>query len=622
MVEGGCGWKTWGDGFDSTGAYWFNYFIYILLALPMGCCASWFVHIYSKAAARSGLSEMKVMLGGFILKKFLGIRTVMIKALGVILGVASGLHIGKLGPLVHIACCWGNIFARRFTKYNTNEVKKREILSASVAAGVSAAFGSPIGGVLFSLESLSSYFPPQTMWRSFWCSITAALCLGYIDPFQTGKLVQFGVTSNANQWHWRELPLFALIGCFGGFVGASFNHLNIQVNLYRKKHKWLYLHPVREVALLTLITAVVNYPNIYLRGSASGLLAQLFTNCRDVTPLTAYDTSAGDNVHNALCEDESANDSPLMISLLLCASITNFFFTAFTYGCNVPGGVFMPGLVIGASIGRMVGWGLQLNFLAQGPTGFFSECIDKTYCVSPGLYAIIGAAAVLTGITRLTVSLAIVIYEVTGGLEYIAPIMITIVCAKWSADALGKQGLYAMRINKLHGYPWIDAYAEMELIGPAMDIMSRQPVCLNVYGGTLYSLKALLAKYPYHGFPIIDNNFDQLIYGYIARSDLELLIEQNKEADAKNPFVPVHFSHDPPPYPTPHFLDFSGNVDKYVVKILPHTPIDRVLGLFQGLGLRYVLVTSHKGQLLGIIKKKDVLVYIREHNGGKNTELV
>ena len=158
----------------------FNYFVYLMLALPMGVLASWFVNIYSKTAARSGLSEMKVMLGGFIIKKFLGIRTVIIKALGVILGVSAGLSIGKLGPLVHIACCWGNIFARRFTKYNTNEVKKREILSASVAAGVSAGFGSPIGGVLFSLESLSSYFPPQTMWRSFWCSITAALCLGYI----------------------------------------------------------------------------------------------------------------------------------------------------------------------------------------------------------------------------------------------------------------------------------------------------------------------------------------------------------------------------------------------------------------------------------------------------------
>ena len=193
---------------------------------------------------------------------------------------------------------------------------------------------------------------------------------------------------------------------------------------------------------------------------------------------------------------------------------------------------------------------------------------------------------------------------------------------RWSADALGKQGLYAQRINKLHGYPWIDAYAEMELIGPAMDIMSRDLVCLTVYGMNLYTIKNMLQQYPYHGFPIIDNQTDRLIYGYIARSDLELLIEEQQanEPDNKNPFVPVHFSHDPPPYPTPNFLDFSGSVDKYVIRILPHTPIDRVLGLFQGLGLRYVLVNGHKGGLLGIIKKKDMLVYIREQNGGKTLE--
>ena len=225
--------------------------------------------------------------------------------------------------------------------------------------------------------------------------------------------------------------------------------LNIKLNLYRKKHKWLYLHPVREVFFLSLLTSLINFPNIYLRGSSSALLAQLFTNCRDVNALN----TSSDNVYLALCSTTDQQDVPLMVSLLLCATIIKFFFTAMTYGCNVPGGVFMPGLVMGAGIGRMVGWGLQLQFESIGPTGFFSQCFDKTYCVSPGLYAIIGAAAVLTGITRLTVSLAIVIYEITGGLEYITPIMVTIVCAKWSADALGKQGLYAQRINKLHRLP-------------------------------------------------------------------------------------------------------------------------------------------------------------------------
>jgi len=58
--------------------------------------------------------------------------------------------------MVHIVSCIGNILSYLFPKYGRNEAKKREILSAAAAAGVSVAFGAPIGGVLFSLEEVSS----------------------------------------------------------------------------------------------------------------------------------------------------------------------------------------------------------------------------------------------------------------------------------------------------------------------------------------------------------------------------------------------------------------------------------------------------------------------------------
>ena len=83
---------------------------------------------------------------------------------------------------MHIASCVGNIVSRFFTKYETNEGmfskrgslqvslhigvgKRRGILSAACAAGVAVAFGAPIGGVLFSLEEVSYFFPAKVMWR-------------------------------------------------------------------------------------------------------------------------------------------------------------------------------------------------------------------------------------------------------------------------------------------------------------------------------------------------------------------------------------------------------------------------------------------------------------------------
>lgn len=105
-------------------------------------------------AAGSGVAEVKVILSGFVVHGYLGVKTLVVKTLAVILSLASGLSLGKEGPYVHIATCVGNIACRLFSKYNHNDGKRREVLSASAASGVGVAFGAPIGGVLFSLEEV------------------------------------------------------------------------------------------------------------------------------------------------------------------------------------------------------------------------------------------------------------------------------------------------------------------------------------------------------------------------------------------------------------------------------------------------------------------------------------
>src|ERR1700733_11970928 len=86
------------------------------------------------------------------MKGFLGFWTLFIKSIALPLSIASGLSVGKEGPSVHYAVCTGNVVSRFFTKYRGNAGKTREILTATAGTGVAVAFGSPIGGVLFSLE--------------------------------------------------------------------------------------------------------------------------------------------------------------------------------------------------------------------------------------------------------------------------------------------------------------------------------------------------------------------------------------------------------------------------------------------------------------------------------------
>lgn len=209
----------------------------------------------------------------------------MIKTITLVLAVASGLSLGKEGPLVHVACCCGNIFSYLFPKYSKNEAKKREVrfnrnksdlsdqciwkqiswgafvlsfqvLSAASAAGVSVAFGAPIGGVLFSLEEVqctsfnsrsssnsffhhcsnselplslhqvSYYFPLKTLWRSFFAALVAAFVLRSINPFGNSRLVLFYVEYHT-PWYLFELIPFILLGVFGGLWGAFFIRANI-----------------------------------------------------------------------------------------------------------------------------------------------------------------------------------------------------------------------------------------------------------------------------------------------------------------------------------------------------------------------------------------------------------
>ena len=88
-----------------------------------------------------------------------------------------------------------------------NEAKKREILSAASAAGVSVAFGAPIGGVLFSLEEVSYYFPLKTLWRSFFCALVAAFVLQSINPFGNEHSVLFYVEYSKPWLFFELIPL-------------------------------------------------------------------------------------------------------------------------------------------------------------------------------------------------------------------------------------------------------------------------------------------------------------------------------------------------------------------------------------------------------------------------------
>lgn len=123
-----------------------------------------------------------------------------------------------------------------------NDREKRDFVSCGAAAGVSAAFAAPIGGVLFSLEEGASFWNQAMTWRMFFTAMVCTFTLNCFLSFFYGRpgylswsgLANFGVFEDTSYNVW-EIPFFALIGCLGGVFGALFNALNSRLTKFRQR---------------------------------------------------------------------------------------------------------------------------------------------------------------------------------------------------------------------------------------------------------------------------------------------------------------------------------------------------------------------------------------------------
>jgi len=291
-------WVPWSDMWnydDIIDRSWVDFGSYVGISVSMAVFAAWMCVAISPYAAGSGISEIKVVLGGFVIKRLLGGWTLLSKSMGLMLSVGSGMMVGKEGPCVHLGCCTANLVSRFFSKFRDNEVRKRELMSSAAAAGVAVAFGAPVGGVLFSLEEVSSYFPPQTMWRSIFCAIVAAFTINRLDPLPFHRYVMFEVHFH-HQWQLIELIPFGFLGVLGGVIGAAFVRINTKICARRKKStvkQW----PITEVAVICMVTSIVDYPVVYLQGSNISLLHALFAECKEEGAQTMCSIEHADQVY-------------------------------------------------------------------------------------------------------------------------------------------------------------------------------------------------------------------------------------------------------------------------------------------------------------------------------------
>ncbi len=182
-------------------------------------------------------------------------------------------------------------------------------------------------------------------------------------------------------------------------------------------------------------------------------------------------------------------------------------------------------MVWGALFGRCLGIlveAVQRNY----PTlSIFSSCVTGQPCVSPGMYALLGAMSALCGVTKMTVSSTVIMFELTGTLNYIVPAMLTLTIAKLVGDGFVKGGFSDILI-RFYGYPYLDAKDDTIYGVPIHTAMVPRPQISCMYSTMrLDQISDLVQSVPYHGFAIVVSETDDRLVGYIRLSEFQPLLD-------------------------------------------------------------------------------------------------
>lgn len=438
------------------------------------------------------------------------------------------------------------------------------------------------------------------MWQSFVCAMIAAFTLKAVDPFRTGKTVPYSVTYHTG-WHGFEMVAYAIIGVLGGLYGGLLIKMNMRLAALRNLPRYpLKGKPILEVCIITIATSIIAFPVTFLRAQASELVYYLFAECKDIEsdPL-------------GLCKSGIANTG--VIFLLLISAIIGFFFTALTFGLQIPAGILLPSMTIGALYGRVIGLIVEVWQREHPKWIVFASCEPDVPCITPGTYAIVGAASALAGATRMTVSIVVIMFELTGALTYVLPIMIAVMIAKWVGDALGKAGIYEAWIA-FNEYPFLDNRDDRPIPDiPVSQIMTRTEdlITITAEGDTIASLRNLLNNYTYRGFPVIYNAQDAVLLGFISRTELSFALSSALTTRNLPETTPCFFSHQPLA-DTNSTLDLRPWMDQTPITLNSACGLELCVKYFQRLGLRY-LGFCDRGVLKGLLTKKDVWFVV---NGG------
>ncbi|TEB07123.1 H(+)/Cl(-) exchange transporter ClcA [Pelotomaculum schinkii] len=359
-------------------------FLWFIALIMVSVCLGFISHIVPMASG-SGIPQVKgIILGHF---KMGWLKIIIGKFLGGVLAIGSGMSLGREGPSIQLGAMAGQGVSRLLGRLR---IEEKYLITSGASAGLAAAFNAPLAGVIFALEELHKNFSPAVLMSAMAASLTADL----ITQQVFGQKPVFNFHDLVVLPHNYYIYVVGL-GVICGFLGFLFNRTLTKTMDSYNKITWLPK---------TFMSA----PALILGGILGFFLPEVLGGGNKLI--------------------DSVGQASYGIAILLIFFTVKFIYTMISYGSGVPGGIFMPMLVIGALAGAIYGNMLIVYFHID--QHFFNN------------FVVLAMAAYFTAIVKAPVTGSILITEMTGSFDHLLALIIVSVTAYMVSDILKTAPIY------------------------------------------------------------------------------------------------------------------------------------------------------------------------------------
>ena len=380
-----------------------------LTQLPVAYTAGWFAVLLAVGGILYWLTRHEPMAGGSGIPQVKGVilglmrmnwfRILWVKLTAGVIGLGAGLSLGREGPSIQL----GAVTAQGVSRFlGRTRMEERYLITSGASAGLAAAFNAPLAGVMFSLEELHRNFSAVVLLPA----MTAAMTSTFVSQLLFGRALTF---------NFRSIPripldihiLYAiLVAVIAGLCGVIFNYGLLNIHRF-------YSLPV--------------FKNLYMKITFALL-------CAGILGFILPQVLGGGN---RLVDELATKSFPLQ--LLFALLIGKFIFTLVSYGTGVPGGFFLPMLVLGALTGSICAWFLTASQLMLPSHG--------------ANIIIIAMAAFFSASVRAPITGTVLICEMTGSFYHLMILGMASAIAYIVAQLCGSQPIYeALLLRSLNNH--------------------------------------------------------------------------------------------------------------------------------------------------------------------------